>query len=235
MEEQPLAGNLEVEIPKQNKREPRKAHCEVRFVKTVYTPSYRKPGAKSEPLSPVDVYAIWIIEKDPPEGIEALEWMLLTNLRVESLEQALETSFWYKQRWHIENYHKVLKSGCNIEKIRLNHIKKLKPLITLISIVAYRLYWMTWVARVSPTEDCRVVLSESEWKALYCFRNKTKILPQKPPKVQEAMRWIAMLGGFLGRKGDGQPGTTTTWRGWQKLREMTETWEIFNDCSATYG
>ncbi len=94
---------------------------------------------------------------------------------------------------------------------------------------------MTWVARVSPEEDCRVVLSESEWKALYCFRNKTKILPQKIPGVQEAKRWIAVLGGFLGRKGDGQPGTTTTWRVWQKLREITKTWEIFNDCVATYG
>jgi hypothetical protein len=201
----------------------------------VYTPSYRNPGAQSEPLSPVDVCAIWVTEKNSPEGIKALEWMFLTNLPVESLEQALEKISCYKQRWHIENFHKVLKSGCNIEKTRLNHIKKLKPSITLMSVVAYRLYWMMWVARVSPTEDCRVVLSESEWKALYCFRNKTRILPETIPNVQEAMRWIAMLGGFLGRKGDGQPGTTTTWRGWQKLREMTETWEIFNDCAATCG
>lgn len=181
------------------------------------------------------MHAIWVIENNLPEGFEALEWMLLTNLPVKTLEQAVEKIFWYKQRWHIENYHKVLESGCNIEKVRLNHIEKLKALIALVSVVAYRLYWMTWIARVSPEDDCRVVLSESEWKTLYCFRNKTKILPQKIPRVQETMRWIAMFGGFLGRKGDGQPGTTTTWRGWQRLREITETWELFNDCAATYG
>ena len=235
METQPIAGNLLVDIPKRDRHDAREALCEVRFVNTVYTPPQRNPGAKSELLSPVGVHAIWVIENNPPEGFEALEWMLLTNLPVKTLEQAVEKIFWYKQRWHIENYHKVLKSGCNIEKVRINHIEKLKVLIALVSVVAYRLYWMTWIARVSPEDDCRVVLSESEWKALYCFRNKTKILPQKIPRAQETMRWIAMLGGFLGRKGDGQPGTTTTWRGWQRLREITETWELFNDCAATYG
>ncbi|MFZ9596083.1 MAG: IS4 family transposase [Bdellovibrionia bacterium] len=235
MEEQATAGNLVVEIPKQKNREAREALCEVRFLKTVYTPSYRTSGARSEPLSQVEVFAIWIIERSLPPGIKALEWMLLTNLPVESLEQAIEKVFWYRQRWRIEDYHKVLKSGCNIEKKRLNHIEKLRPLITLMSIVAFRIYWMTWVARVSPTEDCRVVLSESEWKALYCFRNRTKILPEKIPDLQEAIRWIAMLGGFLGRKGDGKPGATTLWRGWQRLREITEAWEVFNECAATNG
>ncbi len=62
----------------------------MRFVKTVYTPSDRNPGAKSEPLSQVEIYAILVIEKNPPQGIEALEWMLLTNLPIESIEQALE-------------------------------------------------------------------------------------------------------------------------------------------------
>ena len=92
---------------------------------------------------------------------------------------------------------------------------------------------MTWVAQVSAEDDCRVVLSESEWKALYCFRNKTKILPQNIPRVQKTMRWIAMHGGFLGRKGDVQPSTATTWQGWQRVRKITKNWELFTSPALT--
>ena len=102
----------------------------------MHTPPQLNPGAKSESLSPLGVYAIWVIKNNPPEEFEALEWMLLANLPIETLEQFLEKFFWYKQRWYIENSHKVFKSGCNIEKTSLNPIEKLKELIALVGIVA---------------------------------------------------------------------------------------------------
>ncbi len=135
---------------------------------------------------------------------------------------------WYKLRWHIESFHKVLKSGCNIELCRLQTADRLERYVTVLSIVAWRLYWMTHVNRVSPEKSCAEVLAEHEWKALCCKVKKTKLPPTEPPTIREAIRWIAGLGGFLGRKGDGEPGITTFWRGWQRLIDLSDSWLIFN-------
>ena len=182
----------------------------------------------SECLPFLPTYVVLAKETNAPDGVDALEWMLLTNVPVESFEQARERIDWYKLRWHIENFHKVLKSGCNIELCRLESAERLERYITLFSIIAWRLYWMTHVNRASPDKSCSEVLADHEWKALYCKIKKTRSLPTKPPTTREAIRWIAQLGGFLGRKGDGEPGITTTWRGWQRLLDISEAWLVFN-------
>ena len=82
-----------------------------------------------------------------------------------------------------------------------------------------------------PIKPCLVliVLTENEWKALYCRIHKTRIIPKKIPTTYEAVRWIAQLGGFLGRKNDGEPGIVAIWRGWRRLADMVEMWSIFED------
>jgi hypothetical protein len=149
--------------------------------------------------------AIWVREIDPPSEYDAVDWILLSSLPAEDLEQVLEKIQWYKMRWHIENFHKVLKSGCQVERSRLEHLDRLKPYLTLMSILAWRLYWMSRVGRLDDQLSCALVLSPSEWKALYLKINKKKP-PQTPPTLQQAMIWIAQLGGFNARKSDGYPG-----------------------------
>jgi len=88
-------------------------------------------------------------------------------------------------------------------------------------VVAWRIHHLTKLGRETPDVPCTVFFEEAEWKALYTFKNKTSQLPEKEPSLREVMRMTASLGGFLGRKGDGEPGTITLWRGLQRLEDIT--------------
>ena len=89
-------------------------------------------------------------------------------------------------------------------------------------------FWLTKIAREQPTAPCTVVLADQEWRALYAHIRRTAQPPATVPTVAEAMVWIARLGGFLARRGDGQPGATVIWRGWQRLNDIVDTWLLFN-------
>jgi hypothetical protein len=115
-----------------------------------------------------------------------------------------------------------------VEKAQLATAERLRPLIALYSIIAWRLFWLTQIGRDTPNAPCTQVLSEPEWQALYAFTHKTDRLPEKPPTVRTATRWIAQLGGFLARRHDGEPGITVIWRGWQRLADITASWLIFH-------
>jgi len=127
----------------------------------------------------------------------------------------------------VENYHKVLKFGCNIEKSKLNHADKLEKLITLMSIIAARIYELKLIGRSDPEKPCTEILDTEEWQILYFITKKTSQLPEVPPSCKEAVFWIARLGGFLGRKSDGEPGSIVIWRGWQRLPSIIENWKTF--------
>ncbi|MCP4418814.1 MAG: IS4 family transposase, partial [Chloroflexi bacterium] len=77
------------------------------------------------------------------------------------------------------------------------------------------------------------ILAEHEWQALYMRVQRTSTLPTEPPTVYEAVRWIGQLGGFLGRKNDGEPDITVIWRGWQRLQDIATTWYLVKE--RTYG
>jgi hypothetical protein len=236
MADQKVMGTIEVEVEakrvgqkmKKVMTPSRTATLEVKFAHVQLRRNRTKKMDYSECPPLIASYVVWVKETKPPEGVEPLEWMLLTNVPVESLEDAIERVKWYKLRWHIESFHKVLKSGCNVELCRLETADRLERYLTLFSVIAWRLYWMTHISRASPATSCAELLADHEWKALYCKIKKTRELPPSPPTMREAIRWIASLGGFLGRKGDGEPGITTTWRGWQRLIDLSDSWLIFN-------
>lgn len=227
MEARQPDGFMKVNVPKKDKQIKREAKCEIRYSQVCFTPPYYSPEAKTQVLLPITVFAIWVKEIDAPDGSESLEWMLITNIEIKSLEEAIEKINWYKKRWHIENYHKVLKSGCNIEKSKLNHADKLEKIITLMSIIATRIYELKLTGRSDPEMPCTEILNSEEWQILYCVTKKTSKLPAQPPSCKQAVLWIAKLGGFLGRKSDGEPGSIVVWRGWQKLTSIIENWKTF--------
>lgn len=218
---------IQVDVGERKAQAPREATCELRFAPITYTPPQRRPGAQSENLLPVNLYAIWIKEMNPKNGLEPLEWMLLTDIPILTFESALEKLKWYKARWHIENYHKVLKSGCNIEKSKLNHGDKLEKLATLMSIIAARVYQLKLAGRNTPHSPCTDLFKDEEWKILYQYVHKRKTLPGEVPTAQEVMLWIAKLGGFLGRKSDGNPGSIVIWRGLQRFTDIYNSWKTF--------
>jgi hypothetical protein len=211
--------------------------------------------AITQPMDPVAVHAIWVKEINPPKEITnpdpetlqaqraksprrrkmakgenplaPLEWLLLTNVETKSIADVLERVRWYEQRWQIESYHKVIKSGCAVERCRLQNADRLEKYIALSTVIAWRIHWMSLTSRRDPDTSAETVLSKPEWQALYCKIHKVDKPPSKPPTIYQANRWIAQLGGFLARKSDGEPGTTTLWRGWQRLHDITEDWLLF--------
>ena len=207
----------------------REAHLQVHFVQTTLRPPYRCQLPETENLPPVEVYLVWVVEPHPPDGVAPLDWLLLTNVEVSNFSEALQRIHWYTQRWHIEVYFKVLKSGTKVEQTRLQTKDRLLRYIALLSVIAWRLYWMTLLNRHAPEADCTQVVTENEWRALYALTHKTRTFPKKTPTVAQVVLWIAKLGGFLGRKSDGTPGVTVLWRGWQRLTDISNTFALFDE------
>ena len=100
-------------------------------------------------------------------------------------------------------------------------------------IVAWRLLYVDLVARTHPDAPCTTFLQDDEWKDLWCHRHKIPVAPPTPPDVRTAVRWLAMLGGFLGRKRDGEPGVKTLWRGLRRLQDLVEMWRIMQPVPLT--
>jgi hypothetical protein len=219
---------IEVEVPKKKGQPKRIAKVAVAFNKVIFQPPTNKTKDRNGVLESLKVNVVFAKEVDPPQNVEPLEWMLLTDLPVENEEDALQIVAFYKIRWSIEEYHKILKSGCTVEECRFKTAERLIRYIALMSIIAWRLYYITHVARSRGDDaDCTTILAEYEWKALYLKMSSTKILPDKPPTIAQVIRWIAKLGGFLGRKNDNNPGITVIWRGWTRLTEIVDAYLLF--------
>jgi hypothetical protein len=128
--------------------------------------------------------------------------------------------------WQTEVWHRVLKTGCRIESRQMATVERLEVALILYSIIAWRILYTTMLARVDPNLPCTAILSDDEWKALYCNVQRVRTPAAEPPTLAQAMLWIAKLGGFLARKSDGQPGPQTLWRGFQHLPYITEMYLI---------
>jgi len=227
MTAKPVVGNLKVEVAAKDNQPARKANVEVRFSRITLNPS--KNDRTGKKFNPIETFAVYVKEKNPPKKVKPLEWMLLTNMTVNNFEEAVEKVSWYCKRWNIEVYFKVLKSGCTVEDCRLETAERLIRYLTLFSIIAWRLFWMTIINRINPDAECTTVLADHEWKALYANIHRTKNIPKELPTVRQVIRWIAQLGGFLGRKRDGEPGITVVWRGWQRVTDISITWLVLTE------
>ena len=162
-----------------------------------------------------------------PNEKEKLEWMLLTTLEVKTVEDALRVIDYYKQRWGIERFHKVLKSGCRIEDRQLGNATSLEACLAIDAMVAWRIYYVCHLAREVPEAPCTIFFEDAEWKAMTAFRKRQRHLAEKPPMLQEMVNMVAKLGGWLERKSDGEPGTESLWRGFQRMDDIKEAWNAF--------
>jgi hypothetical protein len=219
----PQVATMMLRIPKKGAQAARTATLRVHQRKMTLRP----PKARvAEKLGAVEVWAVWAIEDKPPAGVKAVEWLLLTSCRVEDGAGALEVVEWYACRWGIEVWHRVLKSGCRIEARQLETAARLERCLTLYSVIAWRILYATMLARVVPEAPCTVLLEEEEWQALWVAIHKRAVPPEKPPSLRQAVRWVGQLGGFLGRKGDGEPGAEVLWKGFQHLVDLTNMYHI---------
>ena len=215
-------GEYTVTVPRKVGQREREATLAL-FATSVELPpprAYRGPHK-----DPVRLNAVCAYEINAPEEVQnPISWILLTTLPVADAQQAAIVVHWYTLRWRIERLHYILKSGCQIESLQLQAEERLENAIAVYSIAAWRILWLTYEARQNPDAPCTSALSSLEWKALVLAMYQRKVLkgqraPQKPPSLSTAVIYIARLGGFLARKGDGDPGVKTIWRGWQSLQD----------------
>lgn len=216
VEAAPMLGTCQMDLPRTRKRQPRRATLELRATRVTLKPP--RHGRNGMGLGPVEVSAVWVRERgEVPRSEKRVEWLLLATWPVETLEQALECARLYSHRWKVERYHYVLKSGCGIEKLQMETADRLERALALYSIVAWRLLWLTYRARLAGSSPCGEALEEREWRVLLAMSRTQRM---REPTLGEAVRLIAMLGGFQGRKGDGDPGVKTIWRGWRRLMDF---------------
>ncbi len=226
-----VSDTYEVTVPRQQNQAERVASVELRYTTvTLLPPKNRTQAATSLPLDPLLVQIVEVREVDPVGDVsKPLHWVLMTTLPVKTHDEAHRIVRFYTYRWLVERFHYVLKSGgCDFEQSQLRTIEALHRLLGLCSRVAWRLLWLTYEARQAPDVPCSLVLSDAEWQALTAFTNSSKQPASQPPSLREAVHTIAKLGGFIGRKADGEPGVKTLWRGWQRLQDIVATWLIFN-------
>jgi len=208
---EPACGSAAVNIPRdsRNGRPARQAQMEVAYCTvTMRRPANLKGTDLPEKLTMNIVRITEIIEAGEP-----IEWILLTSLPVRNADDAFEIVGYYIQRWKIERFHFVLKSGCNVEKIQQRTYEKIKPLLLIYSIIAMYIMAVTFVGRILPDLPCDVFFDDDEWDILYRIANKTKTSPDKPYSMADAVKYIGQLGGYRRAPSDGPPGLKVIWKG----------------------
>jgi hypothetical protein len=218
---QPIAGYLHVQIPRQKDRPARQAKLAIRFATLNVCPPH---GKADLPVLPMQ--AVHALEEGAPKGEEPVDWQLLTTLPVHDFEQAAQKVQWYTQRWGIEVFHRTLKSGCRIEDRQLGDADRLEACLAIDMVVAWRICHLVKLGREVPQLPATVYFEDAEWKALCAYSTKKPLPPPHPPTLRKAIQMVAQLGGFRGRKSDGDPGAEVLWRGLQHLDDITKTWQV---------
>ena len=219
MDAEPVAGLIDVAVPRRGSRPARTARLQVRFAQVVLNP----PSTSKLPA--VSVWVVYAREVGHRiEVKEPIDWMLLTSVKTESFEEARERLSWYSRRWGIEVYHRTIKSGCRIEDRRLDDAQSIQACLAIDLVVAWRVYWFTMVGREKPETPCDQILGEDEWHVLSGWA--TGRIAHTAPSAKQAMHWIGKLGGWLSRGKQDNPGTTCMWRGLGRLPNMVQGYRL---------
>lgn len=165
----------------------------------------------------LEVTIILAREENPPPGHEPIIWRLLTNRSVETLEQAAELLDWYRRRWLIEIFFRILKCGCKVESLQLGRIERLERALAIYFIIAWRILHVVTSGQHCPELPCDVVFDPEEWQTAWLVHHR-QMPPEEPPTLNKMIRIIAGFGGFLDRKSDGFPGAKAIWEGMEKVR-----------------
>jgi hypothetical protein len=213
---QPTSFEQEIELPQTGQRSARKAKLAIRFCPVNLRTPYRFDNR-----DPLPVYAVYATEVDCPEAETPVEWMLLTTEVVADIQTASLILRWYTYRWRVEEYHKIFKSGCQVERYRLA-ADGMKTLIGFLSVIAVELLQLTYLHRTQPLAPAIEILNPLELRIL---KAKSPKLP-KVLTVSWAVEAVARLGGYLEHRSKTPIGIQVLWRGWLKLHDKSEGWQL---------
>lgn len=209
-------GQIEFDLPASHKRQQKKIRQRLKSVRvTLRVPQRAHPGE----LEPVEVSVLLAEEIAPPPGETPVTWILLTNLEIVTVQQAIEKILWYLCRWQIEIYFRILKSGCQVEELQLTDMERIRPALSMYMIIAWRVLYLTMLGRECPDLPCDLVFDTKEWHAIYIVSKRAKP-PKEVPTLNTMIGMMAEFGGFLGRVCDGEPGPQSVWIGLQRTRDF---------------
>ena len=206
---------------RQETRGARIAELEVRATTVTVRPSYRQ-GRK---LPEVTLNVVLAEESNPPDGATPIQWLLVTTLPIDNPEQVQQIVSYYSIRWQIEIYFRTLKSGCRIENRQFETLDRHLNCLAVYSIIAWKIMYLCQLGRECPDLDCEIIFEPSEWKSVY-MTVRQEDPPSTPPSLNEMIRMIASLGGYVIRRST-QPGTQTLWFGLQRVHDLSTAWESF--------
>ena len=186
---------------------------------TLPRPRVASKYVKESGINSIETNVVIVQEVDPPKGVKPIQWVLLTSLAVRTFAQAWQVIEDYENRWLVEEYHKVIKTGCSIERHALRTKERLEALTGLIAVVGVRLLQLKTISKHQPEAKAKNRVPSMWLKALTALKPKLK---STNLTVYEFFREIAKLGGFLARKHDGEPGWQTVWRGFKKLQLIAQ-------------
>jgi hypothetical protein len=200
----------------------RESEVEVRAT----TVTLRAPWRHDRQLKATTLNAVLVSELNPPKGDTPVEWILLTSLPIESEEEVLSIIRYYCARWMIEVYFRTLKSNCRIETLRFEDLERFERCLAVYMIVAWRTLYTVRLGREYPDLDCEAIFEPDEWRSVYRVV-KNEDPPSTPPRLQEMIRMIAQLGGYIDRPRADEPGPQTVGLGMQRMYDITRCWRLF--------
>jgi hypothetical protein len=211
----PAQGGRVLHVPAQRQRPARDA-----FVQISWQEVRIQPPANGAVLSKTEVKA-WVVhvwEPEPPQGVEPLEWILLTTVPIACEQDAWERVKWYKWRWLLEDFHKVLKTGCGIEVRRKQTVGAMWNLLGILTPTAMRLLWLRQTAQLAPDTPATAVVSQEVIDVVTHLDKRPKVILT----ANDLWRTIASFGGYFNRKSDGPPGWQTLWKGWLYIQTVLQ-------------
>jgi hypothetical protein len=208
-------------------RRARTADVEVRAT-SITLQSPQRPGGR---LPDVTINVVLVREPNPPAGEPEVEWILLTSLPIETLDQVRQVIANYCVRWMVEVFFRTLKSGCRVESRRFEHLDHYLPCLAIYLIVTWRTLFVCRLGRELPDISCEAVFSVAEWQSVHQVV-KGETPPKQPPTLREMVRLVAQLGGYVNRKRDDEPGPQTVWIGLQRLHDIALCWVVFGPGSS---
>lgn len=215
----PVLGIYGIVVPRKAGRKERTAQLEIKAVKVTLKPPRHR--TRDIPNTTVDVWVVEAREKDVPEGVAGLHWILISTRCAESLESAICTVRDYGVRWVIEEYHFILKSGCRIERYQIETAERLEPAIAINAVVAWRLLHLTKIARETPEESAEKICTKIEAKVLEEYlRKKGEKVPEQIVTVKDFVMGVAIMGHFMESRYTGRPGPKVIWRGLRRLEDI---------------
>lgn len=214
MDEVQVKGLHRIEV-RDKQGHPSDAVLEIRYRRIRVLP----PKGKQKQYPDLTLSVIHATERGDPQGRDKIDWKLITDLPVRSRAEAIEKIVWYAQRWKIETFHKILKSGCKAEESKLRTAERLVNLIAVFCILSWRVFWMTMIKRILPNEKPSIAFTQLEQRIL------DRLVPDRPEaskkkSISDYVIKLAQLGGYLARASDSPPGNKVIWKGLTRLTDI---------------